>query len=356
MSWYKLTNKTGSDPEKGEDIDILMMGEIGWPEEYGGVTARKFITDVRALKPKSLKVTISSPGGYVHEGLAIYNFLRAMPNVTTHAVGLVGSIASVIWQAGGKRTMAANSMALVHEASGGAWGGAEEMEKAAREIRKINSIITSIYVSRGSDPEAIVKAMEADELLTPDEALALGLVDEITEDQSFSAYVDREKVKARWGENALAHLDTLAHKSSKNMGLFSKPKGPTEREVALAKAIQSLGYNPDEIKDPDKFCSVVETDVQAQFKEDISNAKADGYKSALDAIAKALEVNAKDVTELVVKIGEKVKSEVSAEVAKLTAGTGVPSGKINVPNDNQPALKGIALAAKMIADQEKGTK
>lgn len=50
--------------------------------------------------PKRLHVLISSPGGDVSAGIALYNYLRALPiEVLTYNIGMVASIANVIFMA-----------------------------------------------------------------------------------------------------------------------------------------------------------------------------------------------------------------------------------------------------------------
>jgi len=47
---------------------------------------------------------LSSPGGNVNNGITIYNFLKSLPiNLTTHNIGVVDSIANVIFLAGDNR-------------------------------------------------------------------------------------------------------------------------------------------------------------------------------------------------------------------------------------------------------------
>lgn len=56
------------------------------------------------FKPETLYLSISSPGGEVAAGIALHNFLRALPvRVVTHNIGSVDSIAVVIFLAGERR-------------------------------------------------------------------------------------------------------------------------------------------------------------------------------------------------------------------------------------------------------------
>lgn len=51
-------------------------------------------------KPKRLHLMLSSPGGDVSAGIALYNYLRAIPvEILTYNIGMVASIANVIFMA-----------------------------------------------------------------------------------------------------------------------------------------------------------------------------------------------------------------------------------------------------------------
>lgn len=51
-------------------------------------------------KPKRLHLLLSSPGGDVSAGIALYNYLRAIPvEILTYNIGMVASVANVIFMA-----------------------------------------------------------------------------------------------------------------------------------------------------------------------------------------------------------------------------------------------------------------
>jgi ATP-dependent protease ClpP protease subunit len=75
-SWYSISNKTGTDGP----AQIRIYEEIG----YWGITEEDFARDLAEITADEIEVQISSPGGDVFAGIAIYNALRAHPaRVTT---------------------------------------------------------------------------------------------------------------------------------------------------------------------------------------------------------------------------------------------------------------------------------
>lgn len=64
---------------------------------------------------ETFTIIISSPRGDVNSGITAYNFLKGIPaEVITHNIGIVHSIAVVIFCAGSKRHCSPNSQFLIH--------------------------------------------------------------------------------------------------------------------------------------------------------------------------------------------------------------------------------------------------
>jgi ATP-dependent protease ClpP protease subunit len=60
-------------------------------------------------------VFLSSPGGSVADGMAVYNFMMALPvHITTYNIGTVDSIGNVIFQAAKYRVAAPTSRFMFH--------------------------------------------------------------------------------------------------------------------------------------------------------------------------------------------------------------------------------------------------
>jgi ATP-dependent Clp protease protease subunit len=134
---------------------------------------------------KDIALYINSPGGYVSAGLAIYDTMQYIrPQVSTVCMGQAASMGSLLMAAGapGKRFSLPNSRIMIHQPSGGAQGQASDIEIQAQEILKLRSRLNDIYVKHtGQDLETIETAMERDKFMSPEEAKAFGLIDEVVE-------------------------------------------------------------------------------------------------------------------------------------------------------------------------------
>jgi len=132
---------------------------------------------------KDISLYINSPGGVVTSGLAIYDTMQYIrPDVATVCIGQASSMGSLLMCAGakGKRFSLPNSRIMVHQPSGGAQGQATDIEIQAREILSLRKRLNEIYVKHTGQPvEAIETALERDKFMTPDEAKAFGIIDEV---------------------------------------------------------------------------------------------------------------------------------------------------------------------------------
>jgi len=132
---------------------------------------------------KDINFYINSPGGIVTSGLAIYDTMQYIrPDVATVCIGQAASMGSLLLAAGakGKRFSLPNSRIMVHQPSGGAQGQATDIEIQAREILSLRKRLNDIYVHHtGQTLEKIEQALERDKFMSPEDAKAFGIIDEV---------------------------------------------------------------------------------------------------------------------------------------------------------------------------------
>lgn len=178
-TWYSISNRA-----EASATEVFIYDEIGlW-----GVSAKAFIDEVRALAPTNLTLRLNTPGGSVFDGLAIYNFLKTLPNVTVKIDGLAASIGSIIMLAGKRIEIAGNGFVMIHNPSGMAVGEADEMRETAALLDKIQDTLVNTYAARtGKDAETVRGWMNAETWFTAAEARDAGLVDEVTGELALAA-------------------------------------------------------------------------------------------------------------------------------------------------------------------------
>ena len=132
---------------------------------------------------KEISLWINSPGGVITSGLAIYDTMNFITSpVKTVCIGQACSMGSFLLSAGakGKRVSLPNSTIMIHQPSGGAGGQATDILITSNEIQRLKKLLTEKYVEHtGQDFDKLLDMMERDKFLTPEEALSLGLIDQI---------------------------------------------------------------------------------------------------------------------------------------------------------------------------------
>lgn len=174
------------------EATINIYGDItSWAwEELGEVSAYNLSRQLEELQDVSaIHVHISSYGGEVKEGLAIYNALRAhKAKVITYCDSFACSIASVIFMAGDERIMNAASLLMVHNAWTFAEGNAAELRKQADDLEVITSASVEAYKARATISEKeIRKLMDNETWITPAKAVEYGFATGIVEEKTDKA-------------------------------------------------------------------------------------------------------------------------------------------------------------------------
>jgi len=137
---------------------------------------------------KDIQLYINSPGGSVTSGLAILDTMRYIrPNVSTLCIGQAMSMGAVLLAAGekGKRLALPNSRIMLHQPHGGIQGTASDIEIHTREILRLRGCIVDLLASyTGKSPEEINDDADRDFVLTADEAVDYGIVDQVIAEHS----------------------------------------------------------------------------------------------------------------------------------------------------------------------------
>jgi len=132
---------------------------------------------------KDIFMYINSPGGVVTSGLAIYDTMQYIrPDVATVCMGQAASMGSLLLTAGAKdkRYSLPHARIMTHQPSGGFQGQATDIEIHAKEIINLRGRLNAIYEKHsGKTIKQIEKIMERDTFMSPEEALQMGLIDEV---------------------------------------------------------------------------------------------------------------------------------------------------------------------------------
>ena len=132
---------------------------------------------------RDIMMYINSPGGSFTALTAIYDTMQFVrPDVQTICLGQAASAAAVLLAGGakGKRMALEHSRILIHQPYSEGGGQATDIEIQAREIMRMRSLLEEL-IARHSTKSAkeISQDIERDKILTAQEALEYGLIDQV---------------------------------------------------------------------------------------------------------------------------------------------------------------------------------
>ena len=161
---------------------ILLYGDVGdYDRVNSGDIARELI-EAEAQYGK-VDVRINSKGGDIFVGIALFNaFRNSKADITIYIDGIAASIASVIAACGKPVKMSRYARLMIHSASGGVYGNAEELKEVIDRLASLEETLCDIYAARCGKPREEIKAEwfdGKDHWFTATQALELGLIDEI---------------------------------------------------------------------------------------------------------------------------------------------------------------------------------
>lgn len=209
-TWYTV-QASGEASERV--IEVFVYGEIGgW-----GITANQFVQDLRAMDDGVSPViaAFNSIGGDLFDGLAMHNALSRLGERCTGRVDALAASAASVAVCGAHRVViASNAMLMIHNPWTYAAGDAEDFRKVADVLDQTMEAIIAAYKAKAPDIDEVElrRLVAAETWLTANEAVALGLADEIG---------DGVKVKACLGQGAV--LQRYQHAPTELLAQLDEP-------------------------------------------------------------------------------------------------------------------------------------
>ena len=132
---------------------------------------------------KDIMLYLSSPGGVISAGLAIYDTMQFVhSDVATYCVGQAASMASFLLAAGtpGKRYALPHARVMIHQPLAGFRGQATDIDIHAREILRTRDTLNGLLAKHtGQSVERIREDTDRDNFMSAEQAKAYGLVDDV---------------------------------------------------------------------------------------------------------------------------------------------------------------------------------
>ncbi|MEM7352609.1 MAG: ATP-dependent Clp protease proteolytic subunit [Acidobacteriota bacterium] len=143
---------------------------------------------------KDVAIYINSPGGSTSAGLAIYDTMQYVkPDISTFCVGQAASMAAVLLAAGtkGKRIILPNSRVLIHQPWVRGMGGQQsDIQIQAQDLLELRDRLDAVLAKHtGKSKKKVHADTDRDNILTAEEAVEYGLVDQIMARRNLPAEV-----------------------------------------------------------------------------------------------------------------------------------------------------------------------
>ena len=202
-TWYAV-HASGEATERV--IEVFVYGEIGaW-----GITANQFVQDLRAMDDgvSPVVAAFNSIGGDLFDGLAMHNALSRLGERCTGRIDALAASAASVAVCGAHRVViAANAMLMIHNPYTYTGGDAEDFRRVADVLDQTLEAIIAAYKAKAPDIDdaELRRMVNAETWLTANEALALGLADEVGDGINVKACLGQGAVLQRY-QHAPAEL------------------------------------------------------------------------------------------------------------------------------------------------------
>ena len=190
----------------GDDARALTVRVQGPLDDWFGFDVRALISDLDEAAPQSIHLLIESPGGFLSDGVALYNDLRgrarAGVTVTAEARGVVASAAVLPFLAADTRTMTTGTELMVHNPwsllllAGPADLVESEAAKVVAGLRSAEKTYRDVLVERtGASRQQVTAWLKDETWFAPEEAVTAGFATAVMEDAA--AATTTQDVQAR---------------------------------------------------------------------------------------------------------------------------------------------------------------
>ncbi len=324
-------------------VDIHIYGVIGYDESYWDEgtnnTAYSLVSLIKRLDKNydRLNIHINSPGGFINDGLAIYNTLKACKaDVHTYNSGFVGSMASIIILAGITH-FPTTSIYHLHRASSGVIGNINDMEAKIEALKVYESTLqTAIAEKTGLTKEEVITNWfdGKDHFMTAEDAKSFGFVDNLEnetiveppvnlakmQDMKYDAIValydkqpDNEK------ENFLTKLKSFFTAENKSNHNNKNHKSMKTLKAGVTALIAFLALSELKLNDENNVELSIDEAINLNTEFEKLQSKADELELEKEALIEEKITLESEITALKAKIeGTEVKDDTTPKTTDVT--------------------------------------
>lgn len=162
-----------------QDRIILLVGEI---DDHMSSVIISQLLYLDSVSQEPIDIYISSPGGSITAGLAVFDTMRHIKaKVNTIVVGMAASMAAFLLASGtGKRKALPHAEVMIHQPYGGMQGVVSDIDIQAKRLLKTKALMSELLAELCHQSiEKISHDTERDYYMSASEALEYHIIDEI---------------------------------------------------------------------------------------------------------------------------------------------------------------------------------
>lgn len=191
-----LNNYYVKESARGYDVlgvaeTLLSQRKIFLTEGVNETSCHVLIQQLMFLENESpgeeITMYINSPGGVVHDGLAVYDTMRLLKSpVRTVCIGTAASMGSILFLGGDNREMLPHSRIMIHDPfyGSGNFSGMKphELQQQVDDLNKVREQTSLIIAERtGHTLDEIYEKTRNDSFFNAEEAIEFGLATAIVD-------------------------------------------------------------------------------------------------------------------------------------------------------------------------------
>lgn len=182
-----LESSTGYQPVTME-TQLLTKRQVFLTGEVNVETVNSLIKQFLLMEQQShepISFFISSPGGDVTAGLALYDVISMLESeVITVAMGMVASMGTILYLAGKKRYILPSSQLMIHDPSYGngdfSYCKPDELQQKVNKLKETGGKLSKIIAEKTGKPlKEVQKLCKTDSYFNSEESVKFGLATEI---------------------------------------------------------------------------------------------------------------------------------------------------------------------------------
>jgi len=309
--------------------EIFIDGVIGWD-----VYAQDIRDQLKDANGEDVKFLLSSPGGFISEGLAITNLMRNYKGkIKCEITGEAASMATYIAMFADSVTAYDNSVFMIHNALGGVMGDYREVEKYSKMLESMTKMLANAYIKKtGKSEEEIRNAMNEETYLFGSEIQEYGFADEIINTQDeLDALNKVEKISTVMldVQNAKDIIKKIGQKEDfENAAAMintrvSKPAEAGENKTEVKMTLNEfLASNPEAKSEYEKSISEAKNagadEVKMRIDEAVKFVNSNEYSATIKEVAVKAMKGEKSIEMLndLVSVHDEMKQGVISQIAQ----------------------------------------